>query len=109
MIVAAYTNRAVDELCLALESIPNVEYVRLGSHVNCSKTFQKRLLSEQVKSCSNRNEVNTFLERQRIYVGTIAAFNANTEILSVKHFDSNSGRSFSDSGSSIAKSVLFKK
>ncbi|PZP49464.1 MAG: hypothetical protein DI598_07745 [Pseudopedobacter saltans] len=87
MIVAAYTNRAVDELCLALESIPNVEYVRLGSHVNCSKTFQKRLLSEQVKSCSNRNEVNTFLERQRIYVGTIAAFNANTEILSVKHFD----------------------
>lgn len=88
ILLSAYTNRAVDEICAAIETIShNVDYVRLGSHVNCPVVYQKKLLSEQIKNCSNRREVQTFIQEKRIFVGTVAALSANTELLSNKRFD----------------------
>lgn len=88
ILIAAYTNRAVDEICLALENIqPEVEYMRLGSHINCPIIFQKRLLTERIKQCNNRNSVNNFIQEQRIYIGTVAALSSNTELLKNKHFE----------------------
>ncbi|WP_447640081.1 MULTISPECIES: DEAD/DEAH box helicase [Chitinophagaceae] len=87
ILLTAYTNRAVDEICSAIEAIaPNIAYVRLGSHINCSPDYQKKLLSEQVKSCANRKDVQHFIQSKRIYVGTLAAVASNPELLQNKHF-----------------------
>lgn len=88
LLISAYTNRAVDEICLALDSIEfDVSYVRLGSHVNCAKSFQNRLLNEQIKAYTKRTEVVQFIKNKRIFVGTVAAWTLNTELLSNKKFD----------------------
>lgn len=88
ILLTAYTNRAVDEICAAIETImPNIDYVRLGSHINCPFAFQKKLLAEQVKRCSNRKEVQSFVQEKRVYIGTISSISSNTELLSNKHFE----------------------
>ncbi len=88
ILLTAYTNRAVDEICAAIEKIePTIVYVRLGSRINCPATYQKRLLGEQIKSCSNRREVQSFIQAKRVYIGTVASISSNTELLSDKHFE----------------------
>jgi len=87
ILLCAYTNRAVDEICMAIEKIePCIDYVRLGSHINCPQDFQKSLLSEQVKRCGNRRDVQNFIREKRVYIGTVSALSANTELLANKHF-----------------------
>ncbi|MFT4205229.1 MAG: AAA domain-containing protein [Chitinophagaceae bacterium] len=88
ILLTAYTNRAVDEICAAVETImPTVGYVRLGTHLSCPERYQEKLLGEQLKHCANRREVQQLIARKRIFIGTVASLTANAELLSVKHFE----------------------
>lgn len=72
ILLAAYTNRAVDEICSKIDRA-EIPFVRIGSHLGCSPAWRKNLLSEAVKGCRQLKDIETFLKSQRVFTGTIHA------------------------------------
>lgn len=88
ILLMAYTNRAVDEICAALEDIgPSIFYTRVGNSVSCAPAFQSHLLHKQIAGMSTRAEVQSFLIKQRVFVGTIASLSNKPELFVLKRFD----------------------
>ena len=88
VLLLAYTNRAVDEICRALSAIlPQVDYIRVGSELSCDARFRKHLLENVLAECNNRREVNIRMADCRIYVGTVASIASKPELFKLKHFD----------------------
>lgn len=100
IILLAYTNRAVDEICAAIESISEGyrhKYIRVGSSLSTDEEYKDRLLQNLIQDIDSRKELTEFLESHRIYVSTIASFAHNQELLSIKSFD----RAFIDEASQL--------
>jgi hypothetical protein len=88
VLLLAYTNRAVDEICRSLSVIlPQVDYIRVGSELSCDARFRKHLLENVLAECNNRREVNIRMADCRIYVGTVASIASKPELFKLKHFD----------------------
>lgn len=88
VLLLAYTNRAVDEICRSLSAIlPQVDYIRVGSELSCDARFRKHLLENVLAECNNRREVNIRMADCRIYVGTVASIASKPELFKLKHFD----------------------
>ncbi|MDD2796993.1 MAG: AAA domain-containing protein [Bacteroidales bacterium] len=88
ILLLAYTNKAVDEICRALESIsPEIDYIRLGNKWSCEEDFQKRLMENQLTACNNRTEVRAHLQRCRVYVSTTTMMGSKTGLFRLKKFD----------------------
>lgn len=88
LLLLAYTNRAVDEICETLEKItPTPTYIRIGQELNCSPSFRHRLLPNVLKNATNRAEVSQCIESVSIFVSTIASLNAKKSLFSLKTFD----------------------
>ena len=86
VLLLAYTNRAVDEICRSLSAIlPQVDYIRVGSELSCDARFRKHLLENVLAECNNRREVNIRMADCRIYVGTVASI--ASKLFKLKHFD----------------------
>ncbi len=90
IILLAYTNRAVDEICEAIESIrpdiPN-SYFRIGSRYSTAPRFKPRLLQSKMEKINTRKDLSEFLNRQRVVVGTISSLQGKMELLSLLKFD----------------------
>ncbi len=84
LLLTAYTNRAVDEICAMLEEA-NVRYVRIGNAASCGEAFQPRLLSELVKNRS-RHELRVLLDAVPVVVGTVLTLSRRMELFRVKRF-----------------------
>lgn len=88
ILLMAYTNRAVDEICSKLVE-NNLDFIRLGSDTCCSREYRKYLLDSKIAAIPNvkiddvRNEITSC----RIFCGTTTAFNSKTEIFNLKKFD----------------------
>ena len=88
ILLLAYTNRAVDEICQSLSTIvPKVDYLRVGSELSCASHFRDHLLENALDECKNRRDVLRRVSACRIYVGTVAAISSKMEIFKVKHFN----------------------
>lgn len=88
ILLLAFTNRAVDEICEMLEHIePCPEYIRIGSELACDIRFRKRLMETVMQDCANRQQVSQRLEEIRIIVGTVASVTGHPELFQLKHFD----------------------
>lgn len=88
VLLLAYTNRAVDEICRSLSAIlPQLDYIRVGSELSCDARFRKHLLENVLAECNNRREVNIRMADCRIYVGTVASIASKPELFKLKHFD----------------------
>ena len=86
LLISAYTNRAVDEICLMLHAA-NINFVRLGIEQTCAEAVRPYLFSVQTEHLKNRAEVKDFLNQAQIIVGTIATLTNHTELFNVKSFD----------------------
>ena len=87
ILLLSYTNRAVDEICDALDNVRgNPPYVRIGSELSCELTHRKRLLEEVIKGCENRAQVKSKIQEHRIFVGTVSSVSNKTELFKLKHF-----------------------
>lgn len=88
MLLMAYTNRAVDEICSALESIPDAPaYIRLGSEQSCDERYAPRTLARLTASLNNRDEVRSLIASTRIIVSTVSTAANRPELFEAKKFD----------------------
>lgn len=87
LLLVAYTNRAVDEICAVIDQLYPDDYVRIGSRFSVGERFQKKLLQSKIASKKSRNQVLTFLESSRLFVGTAASISGRDELFELKSFD----------------------
>ncbi|MBV6473927.1 MAG: RecBCD enzyme subunit RecD [Saprospiraceae bacterium] len=90
ILLLAYTNRAVDEICEALEQIlaeTGCRYLRIGSRYAVQEKFRSRLLDEQIRPMNSRGELAELLKSTRIFAGTVASIQGKKELFFLKKFD----------------------
>lgn len=87
ILLLSYTNRAVDEICDALNNVKGKPpYIRIGSELSCEKRHRERLLEKVIEHCEKRDEVKAKIQECRIFVGTVASVSNKTELFKLKHF-----------------------
>ncbi|HRI60584.1 MAG TPA: AAA domain-containing protein, partial [Saprospiraceae bacterium] len=89
LLLLAYTNRAVDEICEALDSISSdmrSQYLRIGAKYSTGERFREQLLSVKIAGATNRADLRAILEKHRIFVSTVASFGQNEGLLKLKKF-----------------------
>ncbi len=90
LLLLAYTNRAVDEICEAIESVGEAAatgYVRIGSKHSTGKNYREKLLKSKISAATKRREIIEILAAHRIFVGTVASFTGQAELLNLKKFN----------------------
>jgi DNA replication ATP-dependent helicase Dna2 len=105
ILLLAYTNRAVDEICEAILSIDKYaknEYLRLGSAHSCGVDYQDQLFNTKISNISNRKELRGIIDKHRIFVSTVAGIAGKQEIMQLKTFD----RVIIDEASQIPEPML---
>lgn len=89
LLLLAYTNRAVDEICESIERIGEEireQYIRVGSSFSTAPAFQSQLLQEKMMTISNRKALKELIRSKRIFVATVASISGKTELLRLKKF-----------------------
>ena len=89
IMVLAYTNRAVDEICRMLESMDETRelYLRIGSSVAASGEFRHRLFDQALEEAGNRKVLRERINQTRIFVGTTSSVSGKPELFLLKKFD----------------------
>lgn len=85
VLLMAYTNRAVDEICSKL-SEEGIDFLRLGNDFSCGPEYREKLLCNKVDNCKNVDDVRNLIFGARVICGTTTALNSHTEIFSIKRF-----------------------
>ena len=88
ILLMAYTNRAVDEICAAIESIEDSPaYIRLGSEQSCDERYAPHTLSRLTAPLRSRDEVRSLIASTRIVVSTVSTAANRPELFDAKAFD----------------------
>ena len=80
MLIAAYTNRAVDEICAMLVEAGQ-PFLRIGNESSCDPRFRPYLLDAQPSAAASP------LEQHHIIVGTTSMLQARSYLFRLKHFE----------------------
>lgn len=105
IMLLAYTNRAVDEICESIERIGgHIKdlYLRIGSNYGTHAHYQDQLLQNAIQGISKRKDLTEFISKKRIFVGTVASVANKTELFKLKSFD----RLIIDEASQILEPLL---
>jgi DNA replication ATP-dependent helicase Dna2 len=89
ILLLAYTNRAVDEICDAIEIIDPLiknEYIRIGSRFSTQERFHDQLLDQKISKIDSRKDLKDTIQNHRIYVATIASLASKMDLLKLKKF-----------------------
>jgi len=85
ILLTAYTNRAVDEICDMLETA-NLDYMRIGRRYSCDPRFRHRLLQQTIGDQPQLSAIRKRLEEVRIVVGTTTSLQAQMSLFTLKNF-----------------------
>jgi len=105
LLLLAYTNRAVDEICEAIEALGEDmrdHYLRIGSRYSTAERFRGQLLRAKTEQTSSRQELLDIIKRHRIVVATVASISNRPELMELKTFD----RVLIDEASQILEPLL---
>ena len=85
ILLMAYTNRAVDEICSMLVDAGR-SFIRLGNPHRCDPRFHSYLISSLIEGCPQLDVMNERIRHQSIIVGTTTTLLSHPEIFNLKHF-----------------------
>lgn len=85
VLVMAYTNRAVDEICSKLVG-SGIDFVRFGSRLACAEPYRPYLFEQKVASCASVDGVRAALSSARVVCATTSALNSAPALLQLKRF-----------------------
>ena len=86
VLLAAYTNRAVDEICEQLVDA-GLPFIRVGSRLGTAPGYRPYLLDNMLRDCTTRQAVRDRLGTCPFYVGTVASLLGKPELFMLKQFD----------------------
>ena len=86
VLLAAYTNRAVDEICEQLIAA-GLPFIRVGSRLGTAPAYRQYLLDNMLRDCVSRQAVRERLGGCPLYVGTVAGLLGKPELFTLKQFD----------------------
>ena len=69
VLLTAYTNRAVDEICSRLIN-EGIDFIRLGSSANCPPAYSGYLLDNCLAECRTLGSYKDKIRKTRVFVGT---------------------------------------
>ena len=105
ILLLAYTNRAVDEICEAVENVgkeASENYIRIGNRYSASKHSHHALFDEKIKNVKRRDELKAVIQNHRIFVATVASIHNRQELMLLKKFS----RVIIDEASQILEPML---
>jgi DNA replication ATP-dependent helicase Dna2 len=95
VLLLAFTNRAVEEICEAVASIKTVKttangkkistpiddiYLRIGSSTGSNPQFATQFFEAKIAHCDTRNQLKQVVEKHRIIVSTVSGAMGKTEL-----------------------------
>ncbi|MBW4896729.1 DEAD/DEAH box helicase [Prevotella melaninogenica] len=86
ILLLAYTNRAVDEICNMLTE-NELDYIRIGNEFSCDPKYSDHLLKEVLDENATLNSIKSTLADARIVVATTSTMNSNAALFNIKYFD----------------------
>ena len=89
ILLLAYTNRAVDEICESIERIaPDMRdhYLRIGSRYSTAPAFREQLLRSKTRQIGSRKALKNLIQQHRIFVSTVSSIVGKSELLALKAF-----------------------
>ena len=86
ILLLAYTNRAVDEICNMLTE-NELDYIRIGNEFSCDPKYSDHLLKEVLDDNATLNSIKSTLADARVVVATTSTMNSRSELFNIKHFD----------------------
>ncbi|MFT6148536.1 MAG: DNA replication ATP-dependent helicase Dna2, partial [Saprospiraceae bacterium] len=105
ILLLAYTNRAVDEICEAIESVSEeakANYIRIGNQYSASEASHHALFNTKIEKVKRRDELKGIIHSHRIFVATVASIHNRQELLLLKQFS----RVIIDEASQILEPML---
>lgn len=90
IMLLAYTNRAVDELCESVEDISEIQndkYIRIGSRFSSDPKYSENLFDNKLKTISTRVELKELIGNTSVFVATVSSLQSKSELFFVKDFD----------------------
>lgn len=90
VLLLAYTNRAVDELCEAVGNIDKslqVKYIRIGSRYASSEKYKDIILDNIILSSSNRVQLTKRIKESQVFIATVSSMTGKEELFEIKKFD----------------------
>ncbi len=85
LLLTAYTNRAVDEICSMLEDA-GIDYLRIGYEASCDPRFAHRLLDRVLEEKPRLDDIRQQLQQARVIVSTTSMLQSRSFLLEIKHF-----------------------
>lgn len=89
LMLTAYTNRAVDEICRMLNDLSRelpFDYLRIGMPQTCDPMHHSHLLHERAEQLPRRTELLRMLQEVPIITGTVITLTNHPELFRCKHF-----------------------
>ena len=87
ILLMAYTNRAVDEICSKLVE-EGIDFLRIGSELSCEKVYRDYLLENKSRQCSTVGDIRQLIAETSVFVGTTTAVtSAAGSLFRLKTFD----------------------
>lgn len=80
ILLVAYTNRAVDEICSKLTGI--VDFVRFGGYSCASGLYKEKYFESIVDECSSYLQISDRISQTRVFVGTTSSITTHLSLIS---------------------------
>ena len=85
ILLTAYTNRAVDEICSMLMDA-QLPFMRIGNQLSCDQRFVPFLIDNAVADSPRLDDIRAKIMTTNIFVGTTSSLLSHPNIFRMKHF-----------------------
>ena len=85
LLLMAYTNRAVDEICDML-CTAGIDFLRIGNEFACDPRFRRHLLANAVEQTPTLSAIKQKITSTRVIVATTATLMSRPYLFSIKSF-----------------------